>query len=147
MCDIDEKNYDENKLFPPILAVDFDGTLVENQFPGIGKPDHVIAGAVRAYKEMGWKIILWTCRTDEMLQDAVDFCKEQLGIEFDAVNDNLPEVQQYFGGNTRKVFANLYWDDRNAALFVDKDKPSSLEPMPLILHENCVLTEKVLYGV
>ena len=147
MCEIDEKNYDEKKLFPPILAVDFDGTLVENQFPGIGEPDHVIAGAVRAYQEMGWKIILWTCRTDEMLQDAVDFCKEQLGIEFDAVNDNLPEVQQYFGGNTRKVFANLYWDDRNAALFVDKDKPSLLEPMPLILHENCVLTEEVLYGV
>lgn len=147
MCEIDEKNYDEKKLFPPILAVDFDGTLVENQFPGIGEPDHVIAGAVRAYKEMGWKIILWTCRTDEMLQDAVDFCKEQLGIEFDAVNDNLPEVQQYFGSNTRKVFANLYWDDRNAALFVDKDKPSLLEPMPLILHENCVLTEEVLYGV
>ena len=46
MCDIDEKNYDEKKLFPSILAVDFDGTLVENQFPGIGKPDHVIAGAV-----------------------------------------------------------------------------------------------------
>lgn len=147
MCEIDEKNYDEKKLFPPILAVDFDGTLVENQFPGIGEPDHVIAGAVRAYQEMGWKIILWTCRTDEMLQDAVDFCKEKLGIEFDAVNDNLPEVQQYFGGNTRKVFANLYWDDRNAALFVDKDKPSLLEPMPLILHENCVLTEEVLYGV
>lgn len=147
MCEIDEKNYDEKKLFPPILAVDFDGTLVENAFPGIGEPDHVIAGAVRAYQEMGWKIILWTCRTDEMLQDAVDFCKENLGIEFDAVNDNLPEVQQYFGGNTRKVFANLYWDDRNAALFVDKDKPSLLEPMPLILHENCVLTEEVLYGV
>lgn len=147
MCKIDEKNYDEKKLFPPILAVDFDGTLVENAFPGIGEPDHVIAGAVRAYQEMGWKIILWTCRTDEMLQDAVDFCKEQLGIEFDAVNDNLPEVQQYFGSNTRKVFANLYWDDRNAALFVDKDKPSLLEPMPLILHENCVLTEEVLYGV
>ena len=147
MCEIDEKNYDEKKLFPPILAVDFDGTLVENQFPGIGEPDHVIAGAIRAYQEMGWKIILWTCRTDEMLQDAVDFCKEQLGIEFDAVNDNLPEVQQYFGGNTRKVFANLYWDDRNAALFVDKDKPSLLEPMPLILRENCVLTEEVPYGV
>lgn len=142
MCEIDEKNYDEKKLFPPILAVDFDGTLVENQFPGIGKPDHVIAGAVRAYQEMGWKIILWTCRTDEMLQEAVDFCKEQLGIEFDAVNDNLPEVQQYFGGNTRKVFANLYWDDRNAALCVGGiNKPRSLETMPLIIGEGTILVE------
>lgn len=142
MCDIDEKNYDEKKLFPPILAVDFDGTIVENQFPGIGKPDQVIAWVVRTYKEMGWKIILWTCRTDEMLQDAVDFCKEQLGIEFDAVNDNLPEVQQYFGGNTRKVFANLYLDDRNAVLSAGGvNKPSSLEPMPLILGEGTTLVE------
>ena len=146
MCDIDEKNYDEKKLFPSILAVDFDGTLVENQFPGIGKPDHVIAGAVRAYKDMGWKIILWTCRTDEMLQDAVDFCKEQLGIEFDAVNDNLPEVQQYFGGNTRKVFANLYWDDRNAVLCIDNDDGRELIASPLILRENTVLSVDVDYG-
>ena len=86
-------------------------------------------------------------KIDDDLYDKIDAKINQLGIEFDAVNDNLPEVQQYFGGNTRKVFANLYWDDRNAALFVDKDKPSSLEPMPLILHENCVLTEEVLYGV
>ena len=142
MCDIDEKDYDEKKLFPPILAVDFDGTLVENQFPGIGKPDNVIAGAVRAYKEMGWKIILWTCRTDEMLQYAVHFGKEQRGIELDAVNDNLHEVQQYFGGNTRKVFANLYWDDRNAALCVGGvNKPRSLEPMPLIIGEGTILVE------
>lgn len=145
MCDIDEKNYDEKKLFPPILAVDFDGTLVENEFPGIGQPDHVIAETVRAYQKMGWKIILWTCRTDDMLQAAVDFCANVLDIQFDAVNDNLPEVQQYFGGNTRKVFANLYWDDRNAALFVDKDKPSSLEPMPLIIGEGTLLVED--YGI
>ena len=142
MCEINEKNYDEKTLFPPILAVDFDGTLVENEFPGIGKPDHVIAGVVRAYQDMGWKIILWTCRTDKMLQDAVNFCKEQLGIEFDAVNDNLPEVQQYFGGSTRKVFANMYLDDRNAALCVGgTSKPSSLEPMPLIIGEGTILVE------
>ena len=142
MCEINEKNYDEKTLFPPILAVDFDGTLVENEFPGIGKPDHVIAGVVRAYQDMGWKIILWTCRTDKMLQDAVNFCKEQLGIEFDAVNDNLPEVQQYFGGSTRKVFANMYLDDRNAALCVGgTSKPFSLEPMPLIIGEGTILVE------
>lgn len=146
MCDIDEKNYDEKKLFPSILAVDFDGTLVENDFPAVGQFKPEVLSAVLAYQSMGWKIILWSCRTGKMLEDAVKAC-ESAGLIFDAVNDNLPEVQQYFGESTRKVFANLYWDDRNAALFVDKDKPSSLEPMPLILHENCVLTEEVLYGV
>ena len=35
-----------------------------------------------------------------------------LGVEFDAVNENLPEVIERMGGDTRKVFANEYWDDR-----------------------------------
>lgn len=142
MCNIDKSNYDEKQLFPPILAVDFDGTIVENKFPDIGLPDHVIIDAIKVYKEMGWKIILWSCRTDTMLQDAVNFCKDQLNLEFDAVNDNLPEVQQYFGGNTRKVFANLYWDDRNAALYMgDMRNPYSIEPMPLIIGEGTILVE------
>lgn len=146
MCEIDS-TYDEKKLFPPIIAVDFDGTLVENEFPNIGSPDPVIVEAVRAYQNHGWKLILWTCRTGDMLQDAVDFCANTLDLQFDAVNQNLPEVQQFYGGDTRKVFANMYIDDRSAALFVDKDKPSSFEPIPLVLHENCVLTMDVEYGV
>ena len=142
MCDIDEKNYDEKKLFPPILAVDFDGTLVENKFPAVGEFNQVVLGAVKAYQDMGWKIILWSCRTDEMLEDAVKACAEQ-GLIFDAVNDNLPEVIQYFGGSTRKVFANLYWDDRSAALYVGGvDKPSSLEPVPLFIGEGTILVEE-----
>ena len=135
MCDIDEKNYDEKKLFPPILAVDFDGTLVENAFPGIGKFNTDVFAAVKAYKDMGWKIILWSCRTGKMLEDAVEAC-ESAGLTFDAVNDNLLEVQQYFGENTRKVFANLYWDDRNAALCIDSKGKRSLEPVPLVVPLN-----------
>lgn len=132
MCDIDEKNYDEKKLFPPILAVDFDGTLVENAFPGIGKFNVDVLEVVKIYKLMGWKIILWSCRTDEMLEDAVKACKAQ-GLIFDAVNDNLPEIQAYFGGNTRKIFANLYWDDRNAVLARDPLGVYMLEAIPLII--------------
>jgi len=143
MCEAEKKTYDEKKLFPPILAVDFDGTLVKNEFPNIGEPDWVISGVVRAYQEMGWKVILWTCRTDDMLKDAVNFCKETLGIEFDAVNDNLPEVIQYFGGSTRKVFANMYLDDRSAVLYVNGiNKPSELAPVPLIIGEGTILVEE-----
>lgn len=132
MCDINEKAYDEKKLFPPILAVDFDGTLVKNAFPAVGKFNTDVMAAVLAYKEMGWKIILWSCRTGSMLEDAVKACKSA-GLIFDAVNDNLPEVQQYFGENTRKVFANLYWDDRNAVLAGDPLGVCELEAMPLII--------------
>lgn len=145
MCDIDEKNYDEKKLFPPILAVDFDGTLVENAFPAIGQFKPEILSAVLMYKDLGWKIILWSCRTGKMLEDAVKAC-ESAGLLFDAVNDNLPEVQQYFGESTRKVFANLYWDDRNAVLCADNDGVRELTAAPLILTEDTVLTVDVDYG-
>lgn len=139
MCDIDEKNYDEKKLFPPILAVDFDGTLVENAFPAIGQFKPEVLSAVLMYKDLGWKVILWSCRTGKMLEDAVKAC-ESAGLIFDAVNDNLPEVQQYFGESTRKVFANLYWDDRNAVLCADNDGVRELTTAPLILTEDTILT-------
>lgn len=112
---IDEKEYNEKELFPPILAVDFDGTLVENKFPEIGEIREPMFTAVRAYQDAGWRIILWTCRTGDMLLDAVDFCREN-GLVPDEVNRNIPEVQAVYGGDTRKVFANMYIDDRNGFL-------------------------------
>lgn len=106
-------NYDEKRLFPPIAAVDFDGLLVENKFPAVGEIREPIFTAVKALQKEGWKIVLWTCRTDEMLADAVKLCTDN-GLIPDAVNENIKEVQEYFGGDTRKVFANIYLDDRNA---------------------------------
>lgn len=144
MCNINEKTYDEKKLFPPILAVDFDGTLVENAFPAIGQFNPDVLSAVLDYKGMGWKIILWSCRTGKTLENAVKAC-EAVGLTFDAVNDNLPEVREYFGENTRKVFANLYWDDRNASMYMGNiGKPRSLEPVPLFMMANSILVEE--YG-
>ena len=63
-------------------------------------------------KSFGAKIILWTCRVGEMLDKAVNWCSEH-GLEFDAVNENLPHIVERSGGNTRKIFANMYIDDRN----------------------------------
>lgn len=130
---IESTQYNEKELFPPILAVDFDGTLVENKFPEIGEVNPIIWEAVQAYKAVGWKIILWSCRTEDMLQDAVQFCKEK-GLTFDAVNSNLPEVQSYYGGDTRKVFANMYIDDRSAALFIESGV-SEFAPVDLVWRE------------
>lgn len=105
--------YNEKALFPQIAAVDFDGLLVENDFPAIGKIRQPMFDAVLRLQAQGWKIILWTCRTDRMLEDAYSFCVNN-GLIPDAVNENIKEVQEYFGGDTRKVFANIYLDDRNA---------------------------------
>lgn len=110
---IDKNTYNEDALFPQIAAVDFDGLLVENKFPEIGEIRQPMFNAVKRLQENGWKIILWSCRTGGMLKDAVEFCVQH-GLVPDAVNENLKEVQEYFGGDTRKVFANIYLDDRNA---------------------------------
>ena len=95
-----------------IIAVDFDGTLCENKYPEIGKPNSVLIDDLKMRKDNGAKLILWTCRVGDRLEQAIDWCQEQ-GLIFDAVNQNLPEIVESFGGDCRKVFAHEYIDDRN----------------------------------
>jgi hypothetical protein len=95
-----------------IIAVDFDGTLCKHEYPDIGEPNTPLIRSLINVRQYGKaKLILWTCRRDKHLQEAVDWCKEQ-GLEFDAVNENLPEVIASFGGDTRKVVADIYLDDK-----------------------------------
>ena len=94
-----------------IIAVDFDGTLCENKFPQIGKARHSICAKVLKEQQNGAKLILWTCRVGERLEEAIEWC-ESRGIIFDAHNANLPETLERFGSDCRKVFANEYWDDK-----------------------------------
>ena len=94
-----------------IIAVDFDGCLVTNEFPDIGEPIYETINALKTEQIAGARVILWTCRCDEPLEAAVNWCAEQ-GINLAAVNKNLPDVIEAFGGDTIKVYANEYWDDQ-----------------------------------
>ena len=98
-----------------IIAVDFDGTLCENKWPEIGMPNEELIEYLKKRQTNGEKLILWTSRNEEQTQDAVEWCKKY-GLIFDAVNDNLPEIVEAFGGNCRKIFANEYIDDRNRSI-------------------------------
>ena len=93
------------------IAVDFDGTLVVDKFPEIGEPNLELINWLINYRNNGGKLILWTSRNGEVLPKAVEFCKS-LGLEFDAVNENLKEVQEKWKGDTRKVLADYYLDDK-----------------------------------
>lgn len=94
-----------------VIAIDFDGCLCTNAYPGIGKPNwRVIAEAIIRQKS-GAALILWTCREGELLQAAVDACRKW-GLQFDAVNESLPEWAAAFGTSPRKVGASEYWDDK-----------------------------------
>lgn len=94
-----------------IIAVDFDGTLCENKWPEIGAPNEELFLYLKRQKAAVARIILWTCRIGDRLDEAVRWCQER-GLDFDAVNENVPEVVDRFGSDTRKVFANEYIDDR-----------------------------------
>lgn len=94
-----------------IIAVDFDGTLCENKYPEIGEPRKDVIQKLIKEQQAGARVILWTCRRGAYLLAAIYWALDQ-GIEFDAVNENLPETVEYFGEDTRKVCADEYWDDR-----------------------------------
>lgn len=94
-----------------IIAVDFDGTIVKNAYPEIGKPLLFAFDTLKKLQEEGYLLILWTYRSGNKLTEAVDFCKAQ-GIQFYAVNKSYPE-EVYSESISRKINADLFIDDRN----------------------------------
>lgn len=100
-----------------IIAADFDGTLCEEVWPTIGAPNIELINYLKEEKKKGAKIILWTCRNGALLADAVLWCTEH-GLEFDAVNENIPELlEAYHGVDSRKITATEYIDDKMCTRF------------------------------
>ena len=94
-----------------IIAVDFDGTLCYSNWPDTGEPNTTLIEYLKNWKAQGNKLILWTCRAGEALELAVSWCFEH-HLEFDAINDNLPEIVEKYGNNSRKITCDYYIDDR-----------------------------------
>ena len=94
------------------IAVDFDGTLVENHYPKIGKPILFAFETLKKLQQEGHQLILWTYRSGTKLQEAVDFC-ESKGIVFYAVNKSYPEEDFEEELMSRKILADIFIDDRN----------------------------------
>ena len=97
------------------IAVDFDGTIVEHQYPDIGKELLFAFETLKELQKQGHQLILWTYRSGKELEEAVEFCRER-GIEFYAVNKNYPE-EQWDPDSPRKLQADIYIDDRNLGGF------------------------------
>jgi Restriction endonuclease len=95
-----------------IIAVDFDGTLFEDEFPEIGEPITSVIEVIKILKKFGHKIILWTCRCGDDLQAAINACYDA-GIQFDAINENLPEQIEKYNNDCRKISADIYIDDKS----------------------------------
>lgn len=93
-----------------IIAVDFDGTLAETDFPRIVKPNLRMITFCKQLKEQGYILILWTCRGGRNLEEALKFC-EEYNLKFDYVNENAKENIEEYGNDSRKVFAHEYIDN------------------------------------
>ena len=103
------------------IAVDFDGTIVEHKFPKIGKTNLFAFETLKQLQKQKHKLILWTYRAGKELEDAVNFCKEN-GIEFYAVNANYPNEKINENKVSRKIYADIYIDDRNIGGFLGWSK-------------------------
>lgn len=93
------------------IAIDFDGTIVENKYPEIGKPLLFAFETLKKLQEDGHNLILWTYRKGTRLEEAVTFCKKN-GINFYAVNKSYPE-EKFDESLSRKILADIFIDDRN----------------------------------
>lgn len=98
------------------IAVDFDGTIVEHEYPAIGKEMLFAFQTLKELEKRGALLILWTFRAGKELDEAVEFCKKN-GIEFYAVNKNYPEEVFEESKVSRKINADIYIDDRNIGGF------------------------------
>ena len=76
-----------------IIAVDFDGTIVENNYPGIGREMPFATEVLKKLQQENHRLILWTVREGKLLEEAVAFCRER-GLEFYAVNRDYPEEEK-----------------------------------------------------
>jgi hypothetical protein len=105
-----------------IAVIDFDGTIIKHAFPEIGEPMEDAFEVMKALKEAGWVLVLYTCREDcsrrKYLTEAVEFCLAN-GVEFDGVNETpLDHEFRDEKGLRRKPYGDVYIDDRNIGGFV-----------------------------
>jgi len=103
-----------------VIAIDFDGTIVEHRYPQIGEELLFAFATIKELKKQGHKLILWTFRSGMELDEAVEYCRMH-GVEFYAVNKNYPE-EIYDESISRKINADVFIDDRNVGGFLGWSK-------------------------
>lgn len=99
-----------------VIAVDFDGTLCKDEYPNAGEPNMELIESLIESRKRGHYVILWTCRRDKLLEEAIYFCHEH-GLYFDAINNRPAQSPDIYPapivmGGYAKVFADIYIDDR-----------------------------------
>ena len=97
------KIIEKEKNRPYILALDFDNTIVYNDFPEAGILKEGAKEIINKLYDEGFYIIIWTSRyIPEHIKIASDFLKIN-GVKFHVFNDNYPELDY-------KPWPKIYYD-------------------------------------
>lgn len=75
------------------IAVDFDGTIVEHRYPKIGEEIPFATETLKILAQERHKLILWTVREGELLEEAIEWCRQR-GVFFYSVNKDYPEEEK-----------------------------------------------------
>ena len=95
------------------IAVDFDGTIVTDAYPQIGKEQPFAIDTLKMLINDHHRLVLWTVREGKQLEEAVNWCRER-GVEFYAVNRDYPEEEQHNNNHfSRKLKVDVWIDDRS----------------------------------
>jgi hydroxymethylpyrimidine pyrophosphatase-like HAD family hydrolase len=94
-----------------VFAIDFDGTIVKDDYPNIGEPILDAITAMKEIKRQGHKIIIWSCRVEPQLSEMRTFLVSN-NIPFDYINENCPIKIAHYNNDTRKIGADYYIDDK-----------------------------------
>lgn len=97
-----------------VIAVDFDGTIVEHRYPEIGEERPFATEVLRKLIADRHKLILWTVREGQLLEDAVNWCAER-GVTFYAINSDSSDMFKEAKSRniSCKLNADIFIDDRN----------------------------------
>lgn len=120
-----------------IIAVDFDGVIVSDKFPLIGDADFEILTLLGKAIDKGHQVILWTCRVGDRLREAEDWCRERR-LRFTCVNGNSPTNLAEYKTDPRKIYADIYIDDR--AIGYNREVTVGL--LKLLIKEDCKCPEE-----
>ena len=94
-----------------VIAIDFDGTIVDLAFPKVGAIKQDAAKYINMLYDEGHEIVINTCRAGKYEGDAEAMLKEH-GIQYHYINCNMPWMIEFYSQDCRKISADLYIDDK-----------------------------------
>ena len=85
-----------------VLVIDFDGTIVTEEYPKLGKIKPFAKDVINRLREEGHYVIINSCRENEHKEAAERFLIRN-DIGYDAFNENLTHLILKYNNDCRKI--------------------------------------------